>query len=232
MAASALGTWLTSDAPASRAQARAVKWARTGRRLLRRPLAWFGLLPLMAVVVLAGLAPVLPLHDPLAQDLSARLLPASAGHWFGTDTLGRDILARTVFGARPTLSIVLLVLLLSVPFGLVLGAFSGLAGGAADRAIMRVGDVFMAFPRLILALAIAAALGAGTSTAVFAIALTGWPAYARLARAEAVTMQQADFVQAAEALGASRCASCGGTSCRSACPRRSCGRRWMRPASS
>jgi len=199
-----LRTWLTSDAPSTRAQARAIKYAGLARRVLRRRLAWFGLLPLATIVALALLAPILPLPDPLAQDLQARLQSFSAQHWLGTDALGRDMLSRLIFGGRPSLSIVLFVLLSSAPVGVLLGAFAGLVGGWLDGAILRIGDVFLAFPRLVLALAIAAAMGAGISTAIFAIALTGWPTYARLARAEARVYRGADFVQAAEALGASR----------------------------
>ncbi|MGV3549257.1 ABC transporter permease [Rhizobium sp.] len=196
--------WLTADIPESRAQARAIKTWRLLRRFGRQPIAWFGILPLLAVVAIALLAPVLPLQDPVVQDLPQRLLAPSADHWFGTDAHGRDIFSRVVHGARPTLLIVAAVLVVSAPVGLLAGAAAGLYGGAVDQIVMRVGDVFMAFPRLVLALAIAAALGAGASTAVLAIAISGWPIYARLARSEAITFARAEFVQAAETTGASR----------------------------
>lgn len=196
--------WLASDEPATRTQARLGAVYRLLQGLGRNPIGVAGLL-LLAVVVLAALvAPWLPLHDPIAQSLGERLQTPSAQHWFGTDTLGRDIFARVVYGARPTLAIVALVLLVSVPVGLLVGAAAGLWGGWLDATLMRVSDVFMAFPRLILAIAVAAVLGAGLWTAVVAIALTGWPAYARVARAEAASIRNAEFVQAARALGVSR----------------------------
>ncbi len=174
------------------------------QRLLRNPIGVAGLVILVAMVVVAVCAPWLPLHNHIAQSLGERLLPPSVQHWFGTDTLGRDIFSRVVHGARPTLAIVGLVLLATVPVGLVVGAAAGLWGGWLDAALMRVSDVFMAFPRLILAIAVAAVLSAGLWTAVVAIALTGWPAYARIARAETASIRNAEFVQAARALGVSR----------------------------
>lgn len=202
--AQTLTGWLTAEEPESRTQARAIKTWRILRRLGRQPIAWLGFVPLLAVIAIAVSAPLLPLQDPVLQDLSQRLLPPSAGHWFGTDTLGRDIFARVVFGAQPTLVIVAAVLAVSAPVGLLAGAAAGLYGGIVDQVVMRIGDIFMAFPRLVLALAIAAALGAGASTAILAIAISGWPIYARLARSEAVSLARAEFVQAAETTGASR----------------------------
>lgn len=195
--------WLASDAPATRAQARLGALYRLLRKLLRHPIGVAGLVLVGLMVLGALLAPWLPLADPSAQSLGERLLPPSATHWLGTDTLGRDILARLAFGARPTLAIVALVLLASVPAGLLIGAAAGLWGGWIDATLMRLADVFMAFPRLILAIAVAATLGAGLWTAVIAIAVTGWPPYARVARAEIAALRQAEFIQAARALGAS-----------------------------
>ncbi|MET0428018.1 MAG: ABC transporter permease [Microvirga sp.] len=193
-----------ADKPRGRLHARIIKFARLARRVLRHPIGRIGGVPLLVIVLMAAAAPILPLQDPVDQNLSARLLEPSWQHWFGTDSLGRDILSRVVFGARPTLFIVAVVLLLSAPFGLVVGAAAGVIGGSVDRIAMRIGDVFMAFPRLVLALAIAAAVGTGASTAILAIALTGWPIYARLARSEAVGFARSEFVQAAETIGASR----------------------------
>lgn len=192
-----------AGAPASRAQARRAVLRRLRQRLLAQPLGVAGLLLILLIATLALAAPWLPLADPATQTLGDRLLPPSSVHWFGTDTLGRDLLSRIVWGARPTLAIVALVLLLSVPAGVLLGAAAGLAGGWLDALLMRISDVFMAFPRLILALAVAAAIGPGLWTAVAAIALTAWPPYARVARAEVVSIRNAEFMQAARALGAS-----------------------------
>jgi peptide/nickel transport system permease protein len=124
-------------------------------------------------------------------------------HWFGTDELGRDIFARTIYGARVTLTIVGLVATIVLPIGLVLGTVSGFVGGVVDAVLMRITDVFLAFPSLVLALAFAAALGPGIVNAVIAISLTAWPPYARLARAETFSIARSDFVAAVVLQGAS-----------------------------
>lgn len=196
--------WLASDTPTTRTQARLGAAYRLLRRLAAHPIGLAGLAIVGLITAIALCASVLPLADPSAQSLGERLLAPSAGHWLGTDTLGRDILSRLVFGARPTLAIVALVLLASVPAGLLIGAAAGLWGGWVDAVLMRIADVFMAFPRLILAIAVAATLSTGLWTAVIAIALTGWPPYARVARAEVAAVRQAEFIQAARALGVSR----------------------------
>lgn len=196
--------WLSSDTPATRTQAKLGAIYRLWRRFLRHPIGVLGLVMVILILLAALLAGWLPLADPIAQSLDARLQPPSAQHWLGTDTLGRDILARVIHGARPTLAIVALVLIISVPLGLLVGAAAGLWGGWTDAVLMRVADVFLAFPRLILAIAIAAALTAGLWTAVIAIALTGWPPYARVARAEVAALRRAEFLQAARAIGVSR----------------------------
>lgn len=196
--------WLTSDLPETRMQARLGVIYRSLMRLLQNPIGIAGMAIVGIIVALALAAPYLGMSDPVAQSLAERLSPPSAKHWFGTDTLGRDIFARTLHGSRPTLSIVALVLAFTVPFGVLIGAAAGLWGGWLDSALMRVSDVFMAFPRLILAIAVAAVIHAGLWTAVLAIALTGWPPYARIARAETVSIRQSDFIEAARALGASR----------------------------
>lgn len=197
-------SWLASDVPATRTQARLGAVYRMGRRLMANPIGVVGLVMLGVIIALALFAAALPLADPIAQSLGDRLQPPSSHHWFGTDTLGRDILSRVIFGAQPTLSIVGLVLLLTVPVGMIIGAAAGLWGGWIDAVLMRVADVFMAFPRLILAIAVAAALTNGLWTAVVAIALTGWPPYARIARTEIASIRHSEFIQAAQAMGVSR----------------------------
>lgn len=196
--------WLSTDTPATRTQARLGATYRLVRRLFRHPLGLAGMVLVGVMVLVALLAPWLPLVDPVAQSLGERLLPPSSQHWLGTDTLGRDLFSRVVYGARPTLAIVAMVLLASVPLGLLIGAAAGLWGGWLDAVLMRLSDVFMAFPRLILAIAVAATLSSGLWTAVIAIALTGWPPYARVARAEVAALRSAEFIQAAKALGVSR----------------------------
>ena len=132
-----------------------------------------------------------------------RLAPPGAAHWFGTDELGRDIYARTLYGARVTLTIVVLVSVVVAPIGLAVGTLAGYLGGWVDAVLMRITDIFLAFPRLVLALAFAAALGPGIENAVIAISLTAWPPYARIARSETVTIARSDFIQAVVLQGAS-----------------------------
>ncbi len=195
--------WLGSDAPASRRQARLGEFYRFGRALMRHPLAVAGLVIVLLLVLVAALAPLLAPYAPSTQHLADRLQGPSAQHWLGTDELGRDILSRLLFGARITLGIVALVTAIAAPIGLVIGCMAGYGGGWIDAALMRVTDVFLALPRLILALAFVAALGPGIENAVLAIALVAWPPYARIARAETLALRRSDFIAAALLAGAS-----------------------------
>jgi peptide/nickel transport system permease protein len=197
----ALG-WLTSDTPSSSLQARAVQSYATAAAFAQNRLAMVGLGILLVVLVIVIGAPWLATADPIAQDLMTRLMPPSAAHWFGTDQYGRDIYSRVIYGARVTLLITLCVLVTVGPFGLVIGCISGCAGGWVDRVLMRVTDIFLGFPKLILALALVSALGPGLGNAMIAIALTSWPAYARTARSEALLLRRNEFVNAARVLGA------------------------------
>ncbi|MCO5091233.1 ABC transporter permease [Bosea sp. (in: a-proteobacteria)] len=195
--------WLLSDAPASSRQA---AWGQRYQAWLafrRNRLAMAGLIVVVLLLLMALLAPWLATHDPDQQNLGLRLARPSAAHWLGTDELGRDLWSRLVFGARITLGMVVAVMLLVAPIGLLIGCTAGYAGGGLDRLLMRVTDIFLAFPRLILALAFVAALKPGVESAVIAIALTGWPAYARLARAETLAVRNADFICAVRLAGAS-----------------------------
>ncbi|MGI4952226.1 MAG: ABC transporter permease [Janthinobacterium lividum] len=195
--------WLLTETPASRGQA---AWGRRYRLWLqfrRNPLAMAGLLVALFLIAVAVLAPLLATHDPGAQDLAHRLARPSAAHWLGTDELGRDVFSRLLFGGRITLGMVVAVVLLVAPVGLAVGCVAGYAGGVWDRLLMRVTDIFLAFPRLILALAFVAALRPGVTSAVAAIALTAWPPYARLARAETLSLRGTDFIAAARLAGAS-----------------------------
>lgn len=196
--------WLLSDAPASRSQAALGLAYRRWRRFAANPLNLFGLAILVALIVVAILSPFLMPHDPLQQVLADRLLPpGSPSHWLGTDQLGRDILSRLIGGSRITLGIALLVVVIVVPIGLMIGTTAGYCGGMVDSVLMRITDVALAFPKIVLALAFAAALGPGVINAVVAISITAWPAYARLARAETIRIAQADFIHAARLQGAS-----------------------------
>jgi len=195
--------WALDDSPASRSQA---NWGRRYRiwvNLRANPLAMIGLFIIIAFVVLSLAAPLLAPYDPSVQDLGNRLSAPTAAHWFGTDELGRDILSRILYGGRVTLGMVIAVVILVAPIGLFIGCIAGYFGGIVDTALMRVTDVFLAFPRLILALAFVAALKPGVESAVLAIALTAWPPYARLARAETMTLRKSDFIAAAKLTGAS-----------------------------
>jgi peptide/nickel transport system permease protein len=194
--------WLLSAAPASRAQA---AWGRRYQAWLafrRNPLAVAGLVVALLMLAMALAAPLLATHDPAAQNLGNRLQPPSAQHWFGTDELGRDVWSRILYGGRITLGMVVAVVLLVAPLGLLVGCAAGYAGGIVDRLLMRVTDIFLAFPRLILALAFVAAMKPGVESAIAAIALTAWPPYARLARAETLTIRDSDFIAAVRMTGA------------------------------
>jgi peptide/nickel transport system permease protein len=194
--------WLTAEAPGSRLHARLVRLYGTVRIFARNPLALLGVAIVVLLVALALAAPWLADGDPATQDLTQRLRPPSGAHWFGTDELGRDIYSRVLYGARITLGIVALVVVIVAPIGLLVGCAAGYLGGFVDTLLMRVTDIFLAFPRLILALAFVAALGPGIENAVIAISLTAWPPYARIARAETLLLRESDFISAARLLGA------------------------------
>ena len=154
------------------------------------------------LLLVAAFAPLLATHDPYEQILADRLQPPSTQHYFGTDSLGRDIYSRVVFGSRVTLSIAILVAAISTPLGLVIGVLAGYFGGAIDEMLMRLSDVFLAFPKLILAIAFAAALGPGVENAIVAISIANWPSYARLARAETLSVRNNDYIQVIRSMGA------------------------------
>jgi peptide/nickel transport system permease protein len=156
---------------------------------------------LALVIGMAIAAPWIAPDDPLAQDVGDRLQPSSMHHWLGTDGLGRDVLSRLLYGARPTLGLVGLVALLMVPLGLTVGVLSGYYGGLLERALMGLTNITMALPQLVLALAFVGLMGPGLINAALALVLTGWPAYARLARAETTLMRRSDYLAAAEMQG-------------------------------
>ncbi|UZF92419.1 nickel transporter permease [Bosea sp. NBC_00550] len=199
-----LHAWLISDSPESRRQARLGQLYRQWLAFRRNPMAVAGLAIIVLLLLVAAFAPLIAPFDPLAQALDKRLLPPSMTNWFGTDALGRDIFSRIVYGTRITLVIVLLVVVTVGPFGLLIGAVSGYFGGWVDRLLMRITDVFLAFPRLVLALAFVAALGPGIVNAIIAIAITTWPPYARVARAETMVIRNQDYIEAMRLQGASR----------------------------
>lgn len=172
-------------------------------RLMRRsPLTMLGIGLVAALTLMAIFAPFLAPYDPLAQNIDQRLQPPSLEHPMGTDHLGRDILSRVIWGSRISLLIASVVVLISIVVGTIAGIVAGYYGGLVDEAIMRITDMFMAFPRLILALAVAAALGPGLLNMIMAISFVGWPVYARLVRGVTLQVVSETYVEAAVAIGA------------------------------
>ncbi len=176
-------------------------WKKLKRWIAVRPLAAAGAATLLAILLLALFAPVLPLQDPQSVNMHDKLLPPSAAHPMGTDDLGRDVLSRVVNGARTSLLVSVIVVACASVFGMVVGLTAGYFGGMADELMMRTTDIFLAFPGLILAMAVAVVLGPGVVPTIVALSIVWWPWYARLARSEALMHKQADFVEAARALG-------------------------------
>jgi peptide/nickel transport system permease protein len=200
-----LRQWLLSEEPVSRRQARFGQIYRSWLAFRANRLGMLGLLIVALLVLVALFANVIAPYDPVVGgDLrTARLQPPSWQHLMGTDELARDIFSRVVYGSRLTLLVVALVAAIATPVGLLVGTTSGYFGGWIDNLLMRITDIFLAFPRLILALAFVAALGPGIENAIIAIAITSWPPYARLARAETLTIRNADHIDAIRLQGAS-----------------------------
>ncbi|KZS51525.1 ABC transporter permease [Rhizobium anhuiense] len=189
--------------PPSVSSRMAASLARAGRKLAHEPLGLAGFVILGLLCFIAIFAPLLAPYDPAIQALGDALQPPSLAHLAGTDEFGRDILSRLIFGTRITIQTVLSISLIVGPIGLLIGVVAGFFGGRVDALLMRATDIVLSFPSLILALAFAAALGAGLTTAIIAISLTAWPPIARLARAEALVVRNADYVVAARLYGAS-----------------------------
>ncbi|GFM84896.1 permease [Pseudomonas cichorii] len=174
----------------------------SGRRWWRRsPALTLGGSLIVLLLLVALFAPLLSGFDPNHQDIEQRLLPPSASHWLGTDGFGRDLFTRLLYGTRPTLLLVSLVLLLTLPIGVLVGVTAGFYGGWPERILMRMTDVVMAFPQLVLALAFVAILGPGLLNGALALSLTAWPAYARQARAETSVLRDSDYLAAAHLQG-------------------------------
>jgi peptide/nickel transport system permease protein len=203
LAETGLKAWLLAASPTSPSQARCQRTYLAWRSFRSNPIGMIGFCIVIGLIIVAVLAPILTSGTGLEPDLENRLQPFSRDHWFGTDQLGRDIYDRIVWGSRITLYIVGLVSIIVVPIGLAIGTVAGYLGGWVDNVLMRITDIFLAFPRLILALALVAALGSGIENAVLAIALTTWSPYARIARAEVLSIRKAEFILAAQAQGAS-----------------------------
>ncbi|KAA5968065.1 MULTISPECIES: ABC transporter permease [Pantoea] len=174
---------------------------RPRRRRARVTSLSIGLTLVVILIAMALLAPWLAPFDPNVQTINQRLLPPSALHWFGTDGFGRDLLSRVIYGARPTLLLVSLILVLTIPVGLLIGITAGYVGGWTERVLMRITDIFLSLPNLVIALALVAMLGPGLMNGALALALTSWPPFARQARAETLALRRSDYLAAARMQG-------------------------------
>ena len=174
------------------------------RALRRNPMAMIGLTVIVLWILIALMAPLIATHDPLAQKIGDRLQAPSSQYWFGTDELGRDVFSRVVYGARISIPIGFVVILFAMTVGSLIGASAGYLGGIYDLLIMRVADITLAFPSIVLALAIATVLGPGIINALIAMVLVWWPEYARLMRGQVLSIRNNEYVMASEALGASK----------------------------
>ena len=169
--------------------------------ILRSPLTVLGLILISIFVFAAIAAPVISPYTPDKQALSQRLKPPNADHLLGTDNLGRDVLSRMIYGAQNSLKVGIFVVISAGLFGTIVGMLAGYFGGWSDELLMRVTDIFFAFPGLILAMAIAAALGQSLENAMIAIAVVSWPVYARLIRGQVLSLRQREFIEAARCIG-------------------------------
>jgi peptide/nickel transport system permease protein len=172
------------------------------RTVRRSPLTLAGAVVIAFFVIVATLAPWLAVESPIAQDLSQRLAPPSLQHPFGTDSLGRDVYSRVVYGARISVVSGVAVVAAAFAFGIAAGTAAGWRAGWWDETLMRVTDMFLAFPSLVLALAISAILRPSLTNALIAIAVVSWPPYGRLTRAQVLSLRSRDYIEAARAEGA------------------------------
>ena len=186
-------------------QRQSSQWAGIWRRLKRNKMAILGLVILLALILVALFADVIADYDEVAihQDSSVRLQPPSKDHWFGTDNLGRDIFARIVHGARISLSVGIVAVGGALIIGGILGAIAGYYGGTIDNVIMRIMDVFLAIPSILLAIAIVSALGPSMTNLMISVGISSIPHYARIVRSSVITVKDEEFIEAAKSIGAS-----------------------------
>lgn len=178
-------------------------WVRGLRALLRNRMAMVGEAIIVIWILVAILAPVIVPYDPYAQDIANRLKPPSAQHFFGTDELGRDVFSRVLYGARISIPSGLIVIAVMLIVGSLVGGLAAYSGKTFDLLVMRVADVTLAFPAIVLALAIAAVLGPSLKNAMIAMILVWWPEYARLMRAQVLSLKNTEYVVAAQSVGVS-----------------------------
>jgi peptide/nickel transport system permease protein len=174
------------------------------RLLLKNPSSRFGLALIIAEIMIAVLAPYISPYDPLKININDRLAPPSYVHFMGTDEYGRDILSRLIWGARVSLFVGVVVVTVALVIGFIAGAIAGFFGSWVDNFIMRVADVFLAFPGVLLAIGIMAALGVSVPNLIIALSIVFWPSFARVVRSEALSVSQSEYVQASRVIGSSR----------------------------
>ena len=193
---------VSDDVQVAAIELRADSRSTRGQRWRRRyGLAAIGVAIIVAWMLVALLAPWIAPYRPDLVDVTQRLLPPSAAHWLGTDTLGRDVLSRLLYGARVSLFVSILVVLLGAAFGILVGGIAAYAGGWVEHALMRFTDLVLCFPPIILAMAIAAALGIGTVNTMIAMLVVWWPKFARLARGLVLVQRHQEYVEAAHVIG-------------------------------
>ncbi len=161
----------------------------------------FGLILVALLLFTAVFAPWFTHYDPDVQNIAERLTPPSSLHWFGTDRFGRDLFTRVLYGARPTLILVSLVVVITVPVGLLVGICAGYFGGWTEKLLMRFTDIVMSLPSLVIALALVSILGPGLMNGALALAFTSWPSFARQARTETLSLRRSDYLAAAKMQG-------------------------------
>jgi len=188
---------------------RVTRWRKVLRKLRENKGAMFGLIMVLAVIVSAIFAPLLAPHDPIFQDVEKRLLPpigqtgADPSYLLGTDHLGRDIVSRLIYGARISIVVSVSAVAFSALLGTVIGLLSGFYGGNVDNIFMRIADVQLAFPFILLAIAIIAVLGPSLRNIIIVMGITGWVIYARVVRAEVLSLREKEFITSVRALGGS-----------------------------
>ncbi len=173
-------------------------------RVLKNPLGTIGLIIVLSAVIVAIFANVLAPYSPYEQHIDQSLHGPSAQHWLGQDDLGRDILSRIIYGTRISLMVGFITVSISAIFGMLIGAASGYFGGWIDEILMRITDILLAFPGILLAIAIMAILGPSLNNVIIALCIVGWKSYARLVRGEILKEKEQEYVQATRALGYSR----------------------------
>ena len=200
---SPIATAPTTSAPTKSASTSGFDWAFLFYRLRSSPLTLVGLVMIVTVLLLLLFAPFIATHDPNAINLKMRLLTPSAAHWFGTDEVGRDLFSRVIYGGQLSVGVGIFVVAIAGVSGTLLGCIAGIMGGKVDTVLMRIMDIVLSVPSLVITMALAAALGPSLMNAMFAMALVRIPFYVRLARGQALTIREMPYVKAARIFGAS-----------------------------